>query len=188
MNKIKLILILLLAQNIASAQISSITRNKNSYTKEVFNYSGVRAIQIDEVNSPNNEENVFIFSKVEKNANPDMMYFQRFTKVLGTWKLISSLPIKHAGAISAWGSRKAFADYNKDKSVDALFIYALYDAGFKQQTVNLLFSRKNEIYLIEASKFDGFEKNKFSKNFDSLDEGTKTEILEYWNGLDKADD
>lgn len=187
MKKIFLLLLLSISVQSLFAQVSSITRNKESYTQDVFPYKGVRAIQIEEVNCPDHEENVFIFSKIEKNANPDIMYFQRFTKIAGKWTLKSLYTIKHNGAISAWGSRKAFADYDKDKSIDALFIYALYDANFKHQSTHLLFSRLDKIYTIEASISDNFEKETFSANFASLDNDTKNKIVEYWNGLDKLD-
>ena len=183
----KRLILLFLFANTITAQVSNIVRNKDSYTQDVFKYKGVRAIQIDEAHSPGNEENVFIFSKIEKNANPDKMYFQRFTKVKGEWILKSVFEVNHPGIISAWGSRKAFADYDKDKSIDALFIYGLYDANFKQQTVNLIFSKKDQFYTIESKVLDGFATDTFSDNFDSLDEKTKNEILEYWGKLDKED-
>ncbi|MET3017972.1 hypothetical protein [Flavobacterium hydatis] len=185
--KIKKLFLLLLFTNVITAQVSSIVRNKDSYTQEVFPYKGVRAIQIDEVNSPGNEDNVFIFSKIEKNENPDKMYFQRFTKVNDKWIVKSIIEVNHNGIISAWGSRKAFWDFDKDKSIDALFIYGLYDADFKQQSVHLIFSQKDQLYTIESSVSDNFGTNKFSSNFDSLSEIYKAKILEYWNKLDKKD-
>ena len=187
MKSMKKIFVLLLFSNILTAQISNVVRNKDSYTQEIFPYKGVRTIQIDEVSSVNNEENVFIFSKIDKNANPDKMYFQRFTKVDGKWILKSILEINHKGIISSWGSRKAFGDYNKDKSVDALFIYGLYDTDFKQQSVHLIFSQKDQFYTIESSVSDNFKTDKFSENFKSLDADSKKQILEYWNKLDKKD-
>jgi hypothetical protein len=182
-----LLLLIVLFTNTVFAQVSTITRNKDSYTQDVFAYKGVRAIQIDEVSSPDHEENVFIFSKVEKNAKPDIMYFQRFTKTDGKWTIKTLSTITHKGIISAWGSRKAFGDYNKDKSVDAFFIYGLYDADFKQQTVHLIFSQFDKIFTIETSVSDSFGTDKFSDNFDTLDANTKKEILEYWGKLDKLD-
>ncbi|MBF7092236.1 hypothetical protein IUY40_11865 [Flavobacterium sp. ALJ2] len=183
----KKLLLFLLFTNVITAQVSNIIRNKDSYTQEIFPYKGVRAIQIDEVNSPENEDNVFIFSKIEKNANPDKMYFQRFTKVNHKWEVKSILEVNHNGIISAWGSRKAFGDYNKDKSVDALFIYGLYDADFKQHSVHLIFSQKDQFYTIESSVSDDFKIDKFSPNFNSLDAESKKQVLEYWGKLDKKD-
>ncbi|MEG1237718.1 MAG: hypothetical protein RSD30_09150 [Flavobacterium sp.] len=183
----KKLLILLLFSNILAAQISNVVRNKDSYTQEIFPYKGVRAIQIDEVSVVGEEDNVFIFSKIEKNANPDKMYFQRFTKVNDKWIVKAILEVNHSGIISAWGSRKAFGDYNKDKSVDALFIYGLYDAAFKQQSVHLIFSQKDQFYTIESSISDDFKTDKFSDNFKSLDADSKKQVLEYWSKLDKRD-
>ncbi len=177
----------LLITNTIIAQVSSVTRNKESYTQDVFPYNGVRIIQVDEVHHLENEENVFIFSKIAKNSNPDEMYFQRFTKKDGKWVLLSSFTINHNGIISAWGSRKGFADYNKDKSVDAFFIYGLYDSDFKQQAVHLLYSEKDQIYTIGATISDGFVTNSFSDNFKSLNSDTKKQILDYWEKLDKKD-
>jgi hypothetical protein len=186
-NKNYLLLLIILIANTIIAQVSVVTRNKESYTQDIFPYKGLRAIQIDEVSSPGQEENVFIFSKVEKNANPDTMYFQRFTKVDGKWTLKVLFTITHKGIISAWGSRKGFVDYNKDKSIDAFFIYGLYDTDFKQQTVHLIFSQFDKIYTIESSVSDNFEVNKFSDNFDTLEANAKKEILDYWAKLDKRD-
>ncbi|MBS7252843.1 hypothetical protein [Flavobacterium branchiicola] len=183
----KKIFILLLFSNILTAQISNVIRNKDSYTQEVFPYKGVRAIQIDEVSSVGNEDNVFIFSKIEKNAIPDKMYFQRFTKVNDKWVVKSILEVNHNGIISAWGSRKAFWDWNKDKSIDGLFIYGLYDAAFKQESVHLIFSQKDQFYTIEANVSDDFKTDKFSDNFKTLDAESKKQVLEYWNKLDKKD-
>jgi hypothetical protein len=180
-------LVIILISNTIIAQVSHITRSKESYTQDVFPYKGVRAIQIDEVSSPDHEENVFIFSKVEKGANPDTMYFQRFTKTDGIWGLKTLFTITHKGIISAWGSRKGFNDYNKDKSVDAFFIFGLYDADFKQQTVHLIFSQFDKVYSIESNVSDNFATNKFSDNFETLKANTKNEILDYWNKLDKLD-
>ncbi|WP_281634720.1 hypothetical protein [Flavobacterium luteolum] len=183
----KKIFILLLISNSIMAQVSNVIRNKDSYTQDVFPYKGVRIIQVDEVSSPGNEENVFIFSKIEKNVIPDKMYFQRFTKVNDKWVLKSILEVNHNGIISSWGSRKAFGDYNKDKSVDALFIYGLYNTDFKQQSVHLVFSQKDKFYSIESSVSDNFGTDKFSDNFKSLDAESKKQVLEYWNKLDKKD-
>ena len=183
----KTLLFFLIISNLITAQVSNVIRNEASYTQEVFPYRGIRMMQVDEVSCPNNEENVFIFSKIEKNAKNDIMYFQRFTKVNSKWKLNSDLEIKHDGIISVWKSRKAFLDTNKDKSIDALFIYSLNDYDFKQQTVHLIFSHLSKIYTIFSNIADGYSKDTFSNNFKELDETSKSKILEYWNKLDKAD-
>lgn len=183
----KKLFLLLLFTNGIIAQVSVVTRNKDSYTQDVFPYKGVRAIQIDEVHCSNNEENIFIFSKIEKNANPDRMYFQRFTKKDDKWSLVTLSEIDHNGIISAWGSRKGFMDYNKDKSIDAFFIYGLYDSDFKQQSVCLLFSQYDKVYTIKTDKKSEFKNNIFSENFKELDGKVRKQIMEYWDELDKID-
>ena len=183
----KTLLFFLIISNLITAQVSNIIRNEANYKQEIFPYRGTRIMQVDEVSCPDNEENVFIFSKIEKNAKNDIMYFQRFTKVNSKWKLNSDLEIKHDGIISVWKSRKAFLDTNKDKSIDALFIYSLNDYDFKQQTVHLIFSHLSKIYTISSSISDNYSKDIFSDNFKELDETSKSKILEYWNKLDKAD-
>ena len=183
----KLLLVLLIACTSALAQVSAVTRNPASYTQEVFAYQGSRILQVDEVSSPGNEENVFIFSKVEKYAKPDVMYFQRFTKNGGQWKLNASSEIRHDGIISTVNNRKAFTDVDKNKSIDALFIYALNDADLKQQSIHLLFSQGSKIYSIAAVKSDNYASSKFSDNFAELSPNVKTAVIAYWNKLDKAD-
>jgi hypothetical protein len=183
----KLLLTLLIACTSAIAQVSTVTRSPASYTQEVFAYKGSRMLMVDEVSSPGNEENVFIFSKVEKFAKPDVMYFQRFTKSAGQWKLNASSEIKHDGIISTVNNRKAFTDADKNKSIDALFIYALNDHDLKQQSIHLLFSQANKIYTIAAYKADDYASSKFSDNFAELSQNVKINVMAYWNKLDKAD-
>jgi hypothetical protein len=60
----------------AIAKVTSVVRNPASTTQALFAYQGNRLLQADEVSSPQNEENVFIFSKLKKDAKPDVMYFQ----------------------------------------------------------------------------------------------------------------
>ena len=179
----KILLPMLFIGTILNAQVSNIVRHQDSYKD--FPFEGARIVQVDEVNSPENEDNVFIFSKIEKGAKPDKMTFQRFTKIDGEWKVKAKKQISHAGIISSWGQRKAFADYDKDKSIDALFIYSLNDYDFKQQSVHLIFSKNAELYEISTSAESGYAKEIFSSNFKSLPENIQSKILEYWNRLDK---
>lgn len=183
----KLLFALLIACTSAVAQVSSVTRSPASNTQEVFAYKGSRIVQVDEASSLGNEENVFIFSKVEKFAKPDVMYFQRFTKMGGQWKLNASAEMRHDGIISVTNNRKAFTDADKNKSVDALFIYALNDNDLKQQSIHLLFSQANKIYTIAAYKADDYASSKLSDNFAELSPAVKNNVLTYWGKLDKAD-
>lgn len=176
-------ILLLFIGTLMNAQVSNIVRHQDSYKD--FPYEGTRIVQVDEANSPNNEDNVFIFSKIEKNSKPDKMTFQRFTKINGDWKVVAKKQINYPGIISAWGQRKAFADYDKDKSIDALFIYSLNDYDFKQQSVHLIFSKNAELYEISTSAESGYSKDVYSSNFKSLPENIQSKILDYWNELDK---
>ena len=179
----KILLPMLFIGTLMNAQVSTVVRNPDSYKN--FPFEGIRIVQVDEANSPENEDNVFIFSKIEKNAKPDKMTFQRFTKIGGEWKVIAKKQINYPGIISAWGQRKAFADYDKDKSIDALFIYSLNDYDFKQKSVHLIFSKNDKLYEISTSSESGYSKDTYSDNFKALPENIKSEILEYWNKLDK---
>jgi len=179
----KILLPVLFIGTMMTAQVSNIVRHQDSYKD--FPFEGVRIVQVDEVNSPENEDNVFIFSKIEKGAKPDRMTFQRFTKIGGEWKVKAKKQIEHAGIISSWGQRKSFADYDKDKSIDALFIYSLNDYDFKQQSVHLIFSKNAEFYEISTSAESGYSKDVYSDNFKDLPENIQSKILEYWNKLDK---
>jgi lipopolysaccharide export LptBFGC system permease protein LptF len=182
-----LLLILLISCASALAQVSTITRHPSSYTQDVFAYKGSRILQVDEVSSPGNEDNVFIFSKVEKYAKPDVMYFQRFTKSGGQWRLAALTEIRYDGIISTINNRKAFTDVDKNKSIDGLFIYALNDATLTQQSIHLLFSQDSKIYTVAAAKSDNYMSNKFSDNFAELSPNAQNAVIAYWNKLDKAD-
>ena len=166
-----------------SAQVSNIVRHQDEYKD--FPFEGTRIVQVDEVNSPDNEDNVFIFSKIEKGAKPDKMTFQRFTKIGGEWRVKAKKQINHSWIISAWGQRKSFADYDKDKSIDAIFIYSLNDDDFKQQSVHLIFSKKAQLYEISTSLESSYSKDTYSDNFKELPENIKAKILDYWHKLDK---
>jgi hypothetical protein len=177
--------------NVALAQgVSSVTRNPASYTQDVFPYKGSRMMSVDEV-SQGSEDNVFIFSKVEKFAKPDVMYFQRFTREVGKtgtpWKLSASSEIRHDGIIVVVNNRKTFTDTDKGKSVDALFIYALNDLDLKQQSIHGLFSHGDKIYTIAANKSDNYASSQFSTNFQELSPTIKAGIMAYWAKLDKKD-
>lgn len=183
----KIFVLLVLISNFAVAQVSTITRNPASYTKEVFPFQGSRIVQVDEAHSPGNEENVFIFSKVERGAKPDVMHFQRFTKTNGNWTIRAKTEIRHDGIVVAIGNRKAFMDADKNKSVDALFIYSLNDLDLKQQSIHMLISQGGKIYTIAATLADGYQSSKFSDNFSELSPATKEAAMSYWAKLDKAD-
>jgi hypothetical protein len=187
-----LTLLLTLTCSVALAQgASSVTRNPASYTQDVFPYKGSRMMMVDEVSSPGHEDNVFIFSKVEKFAKPDVMYFQRFTREAGKagtpWKLSASTEIKYDGIIVVVNNRKTFTDNDKQNSIDALFIYALNDADLKQQSIHALFSRGDKIYTIAANKSDNYASSQFSANFQELSPTIKAGIMAYWTKLDKKD-
>ena len=167
----------------ASAQVSNVIRHPDSYKD--FPFEGVRIVQVEEVASPGNEENDFIFSKVEKGAQSDVMHLQRFTKMDGSWKLNSKKTIKHDGIISAWGSRKSFADYDKDKSVDVILVYSLNDHDFNQESVHLIFSKGNQFYEISTGKDSSYSEDVYSENFKDLTENIQNEVKEFWHNLDK---
>jgi hypothetical protein len=174
MNKFSFISLLFIGQ-LSLAQVSVITRDKSSYTKDVFPYKGTRAMMIEEVNC-GEEETVFLFSKIDRGAKVDEMYFQRYTKSNGKWVLKKDFEIKHEGIISVLNNRKWFADFDKDKS------------DFKQQSVHLLLSHLANVYTITSTADDDYTEDVFSENFEKLDAPIKAEILLYWEKLDKKDD
>jgi hypothetical protein len=183
------LLLLTLTCTCALAQTAT-TRNPAAYTQDVFPYKGSRMMSVDEV-SQGSEDNVFIFSKVEKFAKPDVMYFQRFTREVGKtgtpWKLSASSEIRHYGIIVVVSNRKTFGDTDKRNSVDALFIYALNDLDLKQQSIHGLFSHGDKIYSIAANKADNYATSQFSDNFKELSPTVKAGVMAYWNKLDKKD-
>ncbi len=181
----RLFLGFVLFSGLAFSQVSNVIRHPDSYKD--FPFEGVRIVQVEEVSSPGNEENVIIFSKIEKGATPDEMYIQRFTKKGSDWELVKKKTVRHDGIISAWGSRKVFADYDKDKSVDAILVYSLNDSDFNQQSVHLIFSKGKDFYEISSDKDSGYKKDIFSENFSSLPQFIQDKVLEFWSNLDKAD-
>lgn len=179
----KILLSVMFVGSLFNAQVSNIVKNPEAYKN--FPVQGSRIVQIDEVHSPEHEENVFIFSKIEKGAKPDKMILERFVKVNGQFVVKSKKEFNYDGIISSWGQRKVFADYDKDKSIDAIFIYSLNDYDFNQESVHLIFSKNNAFYEVSSSAENDYATNLYSDNFSTLPNDIKNEIEEYWNKLDK---
>lgn len=182
MKKIIASLILCFFFSYSKAQITSIAMNVSDLKNAPFKFKGTRAMMVDRIDD-GSSKNIFVFSKVPAGRNPDTLYAEKFTKIGDTWKLAQEKIITHNGVISVWGARKGFTDADKDKQVDAFFIYSFHDAEFKKQlSVNLLLFHKNETYTLSETS-DG--KKSQSQNFASLPESVKAEVLDYWNKLDK---
>lgn len=182
MRKIIASLILCLLFSYSKAQITSIAMNVSDLKDAPFKFKGTRAMMVDRIDD-GSSKNIFVFSKVPAGRNPDTLYAEKFTKIGDAWKLAQEKTITHNGVISVWGARKGFTDPDKDKQVDAFFIYSFHDAGFKKQlSVHLILFHKGESYTLSETA-DG--KGSQSKNFASLPESIKTEVLDYWNKLDK---
>ncbi|MFD2909531.1 hypothetical protein ACFSX9_12400 [Flavobacterium ardleyense] len=184
MKKVILISFLLISQFIVG-QILHTTRNIDSYPKSVFPYQGTRLMSVDEVHIPDSEENVYIFSKIEVNKNPDSLYFQHYKKKNEKWNKVKSISFSHNGFLSVWKSRKAFMDADKNKSVDAVFIFSKHNSDKSQESVHLLLYSNEEFYFITANKEDAYESSTYSDNFKSLKETIKSDVIKYWNALDK---
>lgn len=181
--KINIICLFIISSFItAQAQITSISMNIEDLKDAPFKFKGTRAMMVDRIDDAS-AKNIFVISKVNSGSNPDTMFFQKFTKINESWKLTQEKAITYKGIISIWKSRKAFADADKDKQVDALFIYSLHDVEMeKQLAVNLLLMYKNDSYTISETPD---KKNTYSANFSNLPESVKAYVLEYWNKLDK---
>ncbi|MBC6109010.1 hypothetical protein ACFOG5_13195 [Pedobacter fastidiosus] len=182
MRKTFLIIILSLSLNYLHAQITSISMSVEDLKDAPFKFKGTRAMMVDRIDDASSK-NIFVFSKVKSGSNPDTLYAEKFTKINDIWKLTQQKTITYKGVISIWGARKTFADADKDKQVDALFIYSFHDASMKTQlAVNLLLMYKGESYTISETPD---KKNTFSSNYTSLPENLKTYVKEYWEKLDK---
>lgn len=184
MNKFIFISFLLISQ-LVLGQILHTTRNIDSYPKNIFPYQGTRIMCIDEVHVVNNEENVYLFSKIEANKNPDSLYFQHYKKQNDRWTKVKDISFSHNGFLSVWKSRKAFNDADKNKSVDALFIFSKHNTDKIQESVHLILCSNEEFYFISANKKDEYKKSTYSDNFEGLKESIKSDVIKYWNALDK---
>lgn len=183
MRTLLLTILLSLLGGFAKAQVSVVTRNQDAYRS--IKYAGIRILNINEANIEGREENVFLFSKSAKNVMPDTMYLQRFTKEKDKWVAKATYPIMHNGIIFNWDARKGFFDEDKDGSVDAYFFYSLADANQKQQSVHLLFSKGKEFYSISGNASDNYQTPAYSKNFASLSQSIKDELIKAWENVDK---
>ena len=169
----------------ASAQVSVISRNQASYTQDVFNYAGSRMMMVDEVNIAGSEDNVYIFSKPDAGASPDVLYFQQYQKNNGKYERTLLHTISHDGLLSVWKSRKVFTDADKDRRVDAFFIYSKHANNRTQTSAHMLISHNGVAYTLSANKADDYTATAMSENFDKLNAQVKEAALKYWTSLDK---
>ena len=169
----------------ASAQVSVVSRNQASYTQDVFNYAGSRVMMVDEVNIAGSEDNVYIFSKPDAGVSPDVLYFQQYQKVDGKFKRTLLHAITHDGLLSIWKSRKVFTDADKDRRVDAFFVYSKHTANKTQTSTHMLISHNGVVYTLSANKADEYMATAMSENFGKLDALVKEAALKYWTSLDK---
>jgi len=183
MKHLILLLALITGAIITRAQVSVITRAAEAYSN--FRYPGARLLNVNEVHIEGREDNVFIFSKAAKGAQPDTMYLQRYTKEKNNWAVTADTMLVHKGVIMNWDARKGFFDEDGDGSADAYFIYSLADADLRQQSVHLLFSKGTAFYTISAAASDGYRQSRYSENFDTLPAGIKKKLTEAWERLDK---
>lgn len=174
---------LLTGSAVTNAQVRVITRAAEAYSH--FKFRGARLLNVNEAGVDGREENVFIFSKAAKGARPDTMYLQRYTRGKSGWAVKGDTMLVHAGVIMNWDARKGFFDGDGDGSVDAYFIYSLTDADLKQQSVHLLFSKGTAFYTVSAFAADGYNKSRYSSNFEQLSPEIKKRLMEAWERLDK---
>ena len=66
---------------LANAQVAVISRHIDSYSKEVFDFSGSRLMMVDEASISGREDNVYLFSKPDQSTTPDALYFQQYKKL-----------------------------------------------------------------------------------------------------------
>lgn len=66
---------------LANAQVAVISRHIDSYSKEVFDFSGSRLMMVDEASISSREDNVYLFSKPDQSTTPDALYFQQYKKL-----------------------------------------------------------------------------------------------------------
>ena len=170
---------------LANAQVSVVSRNQASYTQDVFNYAGSRMMMVDEANIAGSEDNVYIFSKPDAGASPDVLYFQQYQKVDGKFKRALLHTITHDGLLSIWKSRKVFTDVDKDRRVDAFFVYSKHAANKTQTSTHILISHNGVVYTLGANKADDYTTTAMSENFGKLDAQVKEADLKYWTSLDK---
>lgn len=183
MKHIILLLGLIAGAATTRAQVSVVTRAAEAYSN--FKYQGARLLNVSEVHVEGREDNVFIFSKAAKGAQPDTMYLQRYTKEKNKWIIKADTMLVHKGVIMNWDARKGFFDGDRDGSIDAYFIYSLANADLQQQSVHLLFSKGPAFYTISAAASDGYRQSTYSENFETLPPEIKKRLTEAWERLDK---
>lgn len=183
MKCIVLLLTLITGAIVTNAQVRVITRAAEAYS--YFKFRGARLLNVNEAGIEGREENVFIFSKAAKGAQPDTMFLRRYIKEKGEWAVKADTMLTHTGIIMNWDARKGFFDGDDDGSVDAYFIYSLTDASQQQESVHLLFSKGAAFYTISAFASDGYQKSRYSKNFESLSPAVKKHLTDAWERLDK---
>ena len=181
------ILILGFSMSVAHAQITSISVNKANFEQSGFPYKGKRVLQVEHITTAN-EDNYIVFSKEERDADPDHLYIQQFQKINDKWIPVAENDISEAGVVtSVWDSRKAFFDADKDGKLDAIFVYSRHPKGDmnKQLTCIALVLYNRNYYRLQADQADGYQKTTYSEGYDQLPQVIKTQVAQFWEKLDK---
>lgn len=186
-NQFAAVLILGFSISLAHAQITTIAINKANFEKSGFPYKGKRVLQVEHITTPQ-EDNYIVFSKDERNADPDHLYIQQFQKINDTWTVVAEDDVSEPDIVtSVWDTRKAFFDADNDDKLDAIFVYSRHPKGDLEKQLSciaILFYNK-QFYRLQADQADGYQKTTYSANYNKLPEVIKIQFANFWEKLDK---
>lgn len=186
-NPLTTILILGFSMSVAHAQITSISVNKANFEQSGFPYKGKRVLQVEHITTAQ-EDNYIVFSKEERDADPDQLYIQQFQKINDKWTAVAEDNVSEKDIVtSVWDARKAFFDADKDGNLDAIFVYSRHPKGDmdKQLSCIALVLYNKQFYRLQADQADGYQKTTYSDNYSKLPEVIKTKVTQFWEKLDK---
>ncbi|UIR57700.1 hypothetical protein LZQ00_07730 [Sphingobacterium sp. SRCM116780] len=186
-TRIATLLIVGLSVSVAQAQITDISVNKENFEQSGFPYKGKRVLQVEHITT-SQEDNYIVFSKEERNADPDQLYIQQFQKIDNQWTAVAEDYVSEKGIVtSVWDARKAFFDADKDGHLDAIFVYSRHPKGDmdKQLSCIGLVLYKKQFYRLQADQTDGYQKTTYSDNYKELPEIVKDKVSQFWQNLDK---
>ncbi|MBB2950244.1 MULTISPECIES: hypothetical protein [Sphingobacterium] len=187
MKQLAILLILGFSMGTADAQITSISVNKANFEKSSIPFKGKRVLQVEHITTAN-EDNFIVFSKEQRNADPDHLYIQQFQKNNDKWTVVAEDHVSEKDIVtSVWDARKAFFDADKDGKLDAIFVYSRHPKGDmdKQLSCIALVLYNKQFYRLQADQADGYQKTTYSDNYSQLPEVIKTQVGQFWEKLDK---
>ncbi len=188
MKKLILFSCLSVVTTICRAQVSTVIDGFSTHlTKSDLPFSGDRKLYAIGLNDCNSN-NYIVISKNKTGEKNDELYIEKFTqKQGGNFERTFSLKLTHPvnKSLAFVNNRMSYRDTDKDGNAEFLYIVDQHSNGVDspvEKTYGIIMYN-NTAYKIWKLAEDGFEKNYYSDNFNTLPQNIREGFEEFWNSL-----